>query len=130
MTLLLPKVCILFFYCSFFAICFLFKFITTQNENNTSYDQIFLFTFYCTGSFSYTAPDGQLITVSYSADDVGGFQPQVNLEVKEINLSEKLIFLIAKKDHQRNKSNEFCLLTKFYFVFNLVQKNYSRLIHV
>lgn len=29
------------------------------------------------GSFSYTAPDGQLITITYVADDAGGFQPQV-----------------------------------------------------
>lgn len=30
-----------------------------------------------TGSFSYTAPDGQVISLTYAADDVGGFQPQV-----------------------------------------------------
>lgn len=29
------------------------------------------------GSFSYTSPEGQLITLTYVADDVGGFQPQV-----------------------------------------------------
>lgn len=29
------------------------------------------------GSFSYTSPEGQLITLTYAADDVGGFQPQV-----------------------------------------------------
>lgn len=28
------------------------------------------------GSYSYTAPDGQVISVSYVADDEGGFQPQ------------------------------------------------------
>ena len=28
------------------------------------------------GSFSYTNPEGQLISVTYVADDVGGFQPQ------------------------------------------------------
>ncbi|KAJ6641475.1 Endocuticle structural glycoprotein ABD-4, partial [Pseudolycoriella hygida] len=28
------------------------------------------------GSFSYTAPDGTPISVSYTADDVGGFQPR------------------------------------------------------
>jgi len=28
------------------------------------------------GSFSYTSPEGQLITLTYAADDVGGFQPQ------------------------------------------------------
>lgn len=27
------------------------------------------------GSFSYTSPEGQLITLTYAADDVGGFQP-------------------------------------------------------
>lgn len=27
--------------------------------------------------FSYTSPEGQLITLTYAADDVGGFQPQV-----------------------------------------------------
>lgn len=29
------------------------------------------------GSYSYTAPDGTLISLSYAADDVGGFQPRV-----------------------------------------------------
>lgn len=29
------------------------------------------------GSFSYTSPEGILITLSYNADDVGGFQPKV-----------------------------------------------------
>lgn len=29
------------------------------------------------GSFSYTSPEGQLISITYVADDVGGFQPQV-----------------------------------------------------
>lgn len=29
------------------------------------------------GSFSYTSPEGQVITLTYAADDVGGFQPQV-----------------------------------------------------
>lgn len=29
------------------------------------------------GKFSYTAPDGTVFTVTYVADDVGGFQPQV-----------------------------------------------------
>ncbi|EAT45454.1 AAEL003259-PA [Aedes aegypti] len=28
------------------------------------------------GSITYTAPDGQVITLNYSADDEGGFQPQ------------------------------------------------------
>ncbi|XP_053691647.1 endocuticle structural glycoprotein ABD-4-like [Sabethes cyaneus] len=28
------------------------------------------------GSISYTAPDGQVITLNYSADDENGFQPQ------------------------------------------------------
>lgn len=31
------------------------------------------------GSFSYTSPEGQVISLTYAADDVGGFQPQVNL---------------------------------------------------
>lgn len=30
------------------------------------------------GSFSYTAPDGTLISLNYVADDVGGFQPRVS----------------------------------------------------
>lgn len=30
------------------------------------------------GSFSYTSPEGQLISVTYVADDEGGFQPQGN----------------------------------------------------
>lgn len=30
------------------------------------------------GSFSYTAPDGTLITLTYEADDVNGFQPKVH----------------------------------------------------
>lgn len=30
------------------------------------------------GSFSYTSPEGQLITLIYTADDVGGFQAQVH----------------------------------------------------
>lgn len=29
------------------------------------------------GKYSYTAPDGTLISITYVADDVGGFQPQV-----------------------------------------------------
>ncbi|XP_014247132.1 endocuticle structural glycoprotein ABD-4-like [Cimex lectularius] len=28
------------------------------------------------GSYSYTDPDGQLVQVTYVADDLGGFQPQ------------------------------------------------------
>ena len=28
------------------------------------------------GSFSYTSPEGNLITLNYAADDEGGFQPQ------------------------------------------------------
>lgn len=28
------------------------------------------------GSYSYTSPEGELIQVTYVADDVGGFQPQ------------------------------------------------------
>ncbi|XP_031616779.1 endocuticle structural glycoprotein ABD-4-like isoform X2 [Contarinia nasturtii] len=28
------------------------------------------------GSYSYTSPEGQVITLTYAADDVGGFQPQ------------------------------------------------------
>lgn len=31
------------------------------------------------GSVSYTAPDGTLITLTYVADDIGGFQPQASL---------------------------------------------------
>lgn len=31
-----------------------------------------------TGSFSYTSPEGELISVQYAADDEGGFQPQGN----------------------------------------------------
>lgn len=31
------------------------------------------------GSYSYTAPDGTLISLTYSADDVGGFQPKVSV---------------------------------------------------
>lgn len=30
------------------------------------------------GSYSYTAPDGTLISLNYAADDVGGFQPRVS----------------------------------------------------
>lgn len=30
------------------------------------------------GSYSYTAPDGTLISLNYVADDVGGFQPRVS----------------------------------------------------
>lgn len=29
------------------------------------------------GTFSYTSPEGQAISLQYAADDVGGFQPQV-----------------------------------------------------
>lgn len=29
------------------------------------------------GSFSYTAPDGTLISLNYAADDENGFQPKV-----------------------------------------------------
>lgn len=29
------------------------------------------------GSFSFTSPEGQVISLQYVADDVGGFQPQV-----------------------------------------------------
>lgn len=31
------------------------------------------------GSYSYTAPDGTLITLTYAADDEGGFQPKVSV---------------------------------------------------
>lgn len=31
------------------------------------------------GSFSYTAPDGTVITLNYAADDENGFQPTVSL---------------------------------------------------
>lgn len=31
------------------------------------------------GSFSYTAPDGTVINLTYEADDVGGFQPKVSV---------------------------------------------------
>jgi hypothetical protein len=30
------------------------------------------------GSYSYTAPDGTVISLTYKADDVGGFQPVVS----------------------------------------------------
>lgn len=29
------------------------------------------------GGFTYTSPEGQVISIRYVADDVGGFQPQV-----------------------------------------------------
>lgn len=40
--------------------------------------------------FSYTSPEGQVISLTYAADDVGGFQPQVNftfayLRINKIN---------------------------------------------
>lgn len=31
------------------------------------------------GSFSYKSPEGDIITLTYVADDVGGFQPQVRI---------------------------------------------------
>lgn len=31
------------------------------------------------GAFSYTAPDGTLISLNYVADDEGGFKPEVGL---------------------------------------------------
>lgn len=37
------------------------------------------------GAFSYTSPEGQLISVTYVADDVGGFQPQGNAETGLLN---------------------------------------------
>lgn len=31
------------------------------------------------GSYSYTAPDGTVISLTYAADDEGGFQPKVSV---------------------------------------------------
>lgn len=41
------------------------------------------------GSYSYTAPDGTLITLTYTADDVNGFQPQVGFRKKNKNKNIK-----------------------------------------
>lgn len=41
------------------------------------------------GSYSYTAPDGTLISLNYAADDVGGFQPRVSF-VRKSSLQRHL----------------------------------------
>ena len=33
------------------------------------------------GAFSYTAPDGTVINLSYTADDENGFRPEVNKKI-------------------------------------------------
>lgn len=34
------------------------------------------------GSYSYTSPEGEVIQVTYVADDEGGFQPQGTFQVR------------------------------------------------
>lgn len=49
------------------------------------------------GSFSYTSPEGQIITLTYAADDVGGFQPQVNFYFGLTFSNWILLFLNSNK---------------------------------
>lgn len=49
------------------------------------------------GSYSYTAPDGTLISLNYAADDVGGFQPRVR-----VLFSSGVIYLLMVVRMQRS----------------------------
>lgn len=57
------------------------------------------------GSFSYKSPEGQLITITYVADDVGGFQPQVWKR-------NDLILTVVSSEKRENGNDMMCALSR------------------
>lgn len=61
------------------------------------------------GSVSYTAPDGTVITLTYAADDVNGFQPQVTKTHWNNSIKKK-----SEKQTQYNLNKETKLKRKLW----------------
>lgn len=62
------------------------------------------------GSFSYTSPEGQLITITYVADDVGGFQPQVCFACKRNDLISNVVFSEQRERKRENGNGMMCAI--------------------